>query len=458
MEILLFIACLLLISPFLGRYCYEVYAGRVTLLSPYIGWLERLIYIGAGIDPGEQMHWKRYLKALLLFECCGVLLLFSILILQPYLPWNPQLLPQVPWLVAFNTAVSYVTNTNWQSYAGETTLSYFSQMVGLTVQNFISAATGMAVGVALMRGMTSKNATAIGNFWLDLIRTILYILLPLSLVLSLLLVSQGTIQTLHPYVQATTLEGESQTIPLGPVASQVAIKQLGSNGGGFFHANSAHPFENPTRLSNFLEALSMLLLPAALPFTLGWMAKSKRRGWLLFIVMLILWGSSLITARYTENGPNPILGNRSWYEGKEQRFGMTRSILWFNTTSASANGSVNASLGSLKPLSEGIALHNMMHGEIVFGGVGVGLCGLLIFCLLAAFFGSMIIGRTPKFLVKTIEKKEMQWVMAALAAPLFVALLRGGLHDAHPPCGSSLFPRGSPCSHATFIPFHIHSS
>lgn len=289
-EILLFVACLLLISPFLGRYFYAVYTGQQMVLSQGLGWLERLMYRAARIDPEERMGWKQYLRAVLIFNGLGLILLFFIQLFQQHLPWNPQHFPGVPWFLALNTAVSYTTNTDWQFYSGESTLSYFTQMAGLTVQNFLSAATGMAVFVALARGFTSKNAATIGNFWVDLVRSVVYILLPLSLVLALCLVTQGVVQTLHPYTHAVTLEGEQQIIPVGPVASQVAIKQLGSNGGGFFHANSAHPFENPTRLSNFLQALSMMLIAAALPFTFGYMTHAYRQGWLLFLVMLSLWG------------------------------------------------------------------------------------------------------------------------------------------------------------------------
>ncbi len=349
-EILLFIACILLLAPLLGRYFQDVYLGRITVLSGALGWLERLLYRVSGIDPCEEMSWKEYAKALLIFNGLGLLLLFAIQLLQPFLPFNPQQFPQVPWGLALNTAVSYTTNTDWQSFAGgETSFSYFTDMAGLTVQNFLSAATGMTVCVALMRGFSSKNVATIGNFWVDLLRSVLYILLPLSFLLALLLITQGVVQTLHPYVTVQTLEGAPQTIPLGPAASQVAIKQLGSNGGGFFHASSAHPFENPTRFSNFLQAFSMLIIPAAFPFTFGYMTRNQRVGTMLFLVMLLFWGASLCMARLTESQTNPILGPRSWLEGKEQRLGMTRSILWFTATTASANGSVNATQGSLAP-------------------------------------------------------------------------------------------------------------
>lgn len=422
-EILLFIACLLLISPFLGRYCYDVYAGHQTLLSKGAGWLERLLYGMATIDPQEKMDWKQYLKALLLFNLFGLILLFAIQIFQYHLPWNPQHFPGVPWLLALNTAVSYVTNTDWQFYKGEATLSYFTQMAGLTVQNFLSAATGMTVFAALARGIASRSLATIGNFWVDLVRSVIYILLPLSIVLSLLLVSQGVVQTLQPYVETMTLEGKQQTIPVGPAASQVAIKQLGSNGGGFFRANSAHPFENPTRLSNFLQALSMLLIPAALPFTLGYMTKAPRVAWLLFLVMLTLWVIPLLSARIWESEPNPILGERSWLEGKEQRFGMTRSILWFNASTVSANGSVNATQGSMKPMSTSIALFNMMHGEVVFGAVGVGICGMVFYCILTSYFAGGLVGKSPAFLLKKIGKRDMQWVLVGIFGPAIVTLL-----------------------------------
>lgn len=423
MEILLFVACLLLISPFLGRYCYDIYAGHHTIISKGLGWLERLLYTLAAIDPQERMEWKQYLKALLIFNLFGLLLLFAILIFQHQLPWNPQDFPDLSWPFAVNQAVSYVTNTDWQFYANEATLSYFSQMAGLTVQNFLSAATGMTVFAALGRGFSSRSLATIGNFWVDLVRSVVYILLPLSIALSLLLVAQGVVQTLRPYVDATTLEGDKQTIAIGPAASQVAIKQLGSNGGGFFHANSAHPLENPTRLSNFLQALSMLLIPAALPFTLGYMTKAHRMSWLIFLVMLSLWGCSLLSARMWESQTNPILGVRSWLEGKEQRFGMTRSILWFNTSTVSANGSLNAVEGSLKPMSTAIALFNMMHGEVVFGAVGVGLSGMIFYCILTSYFAGGLVGKSTVFLQKKIGKRDMQWVLVGIFGPAIVTLL-----------------------------------
>lgn len=441
-EILLFVACLLLISPLLGRYFYWVYTEQESFASKGLGWLERLLYRFGNIDAAEKMGWKQYLRAVLIFNGLGLLLLFVIQLFQERLPLNPEHFPGVPWLVALNSAASYVTNTDWQFFAGENTLSYFTQMAGLSVQNFLSAATGMAVFVALARGFISKNLTTIGNFWVDLVRSVVYILLPLSIVLALCLVSQGVVQTLNPYARVVTLEGEEQTIPMGPVASQVAIKQLGSNGGGFFHANSAHPFENPTRFSNFLEALSMMLISAALPFTFGFMVNAPRQGWLLFLVMLALWGASMLSARATESEINPILGPRSWYEGKEQRFGMTRSIMWFNTTTAVANGAINAQQGSLMPLSGAISLFNMMHGEIVFGGVGVGLCGMLIYCLLTSFFAGMLVGKSPNFLLKKIGKREMQWVMMAIWFPIAITLFGTALACFIPEAIEALSSRG----------------
>lgn len=423
MEILLFVACLLLVSPFLGRYCYDVYAGHQTILFKRLGWLERLLYHFSKIDPDEKMDWKQYLKALLLFNFFGLMLLFAILVSQHHLPGNPQHFPGMPWMLALNTSISYVTNTDWQSYIGESMLSNFSRMAGLTVQNFLSAATGMAVFAAFIRGMMARSQATIGNFWVDLVRSVLYILLPLSIILSLFLVTQGVVQTLQPYIPVMTLEGEQQIIPVGPAASQVAIKQLGSNGGGFFHANSAHPFENPTRFANFIQALSMLLIPAALPFTLGHMIKAPRVAWLLFLVMLFLWGASLLSARMWEAQPSPTLGDRSWLEGKEQRFGMTRSILWFNTSSVSANGSLNASEGSLKPMSIAIALFNMMHEQAVFGAVGVGVCGMIFYCILTSFFSAGFVGKNPVFLLKKIGRRDMQWVIAGIFGPAIITLI-----------------------------------
>ncbi|PWB68889.1 potassium-transporting ATPase subunit KdpA, partial [candidate division GN15 bacterium] len=352
---------------------------------------------------------------------------YLILMFQRYLPGNPQHVSAPSWHLAFNTAVSFVTNTNWQSYAGETTVSYFAQMAALTVQNFLSAATGIAVVLALIRGITRRTTRTIGNFWVDLTRSVVYVLLPLSVILALVLVSQGVVQTLAPARTVTTVEGEKQTIPLGPAASQVAIKQLGTNGGGFFGANSAHPLENPTPLTNFVEMLAILLIPAALAITYGRMVGSRKQGWVIFGVMLVLLVGGLGAALCSETTHNSVLGLSANMEGKETRFGVANSVLWMVATTAASNGSVNAMHDSMTPLAGGIALFNIMLGEIVFGGVGSGLYGMLLFVLLTVFLAGLMVGRTPEYLGKKIEAFEMQMVILAILAPSAVILLGAGI-------------------------------
>lgn len=418
-----FIALLSLATPPLGRYIAAIFQGEATVVHRYLGWLETASYRAAKIDATKEMTWGEYTKAMLTFNGIGFAALFFILLFQRFLPLNPQGFPGVEWTLAFNTAMSFTTNTNWQSYAGESTLSYFSQMAGLGVQNFLSAATGLAVLVALMRGITRKQMQTIGNFWADVTRSIIYLLIPLSVVFALILVSQGVVQTFSPYVEATTLEGGKQVIPLGPVASQVAIKQLGTNGGGFFNANSAHPFENPTLSTNLLEALALALIPAALTHTYGKFLGSKRHGWLLFNVMLVFLAIGFAIAIYSEYQSNPILGKGSIWEGVETRFGITRSIVWVVTTTATANGSVNAMLSSLSPLAGGVALFNILLGEVIFGGIGVGLCSMIMYVLMMVFLAGVMVGRTPEYMGKKIERREMQWVVLAILGPSALVLL-----------------------------------
>ncbi len=370
-----------------------------------------------------EMNWKTYTISLLVFNFFGFLFLFLLLMFQAYLPLNPQHLPGTSWHLSLNTAVSFMTNTNWQSYSGETTLGYLVQMLGLTVQNFLSAATGMAVFVALMRGLTRKTTSDLGNFWVDLTRSVVYILLPLSIVLAILLVGQGVVQSFSPYVKATTLQGTEQIIPLGPAASQIAIKQLGTNGGGFFGANSAHPFENPTPFSNFLEMLAILLIPSALTFTYGRFAGSNRKGWTLFTVMFIFFTIALLFSLYSEYSNNPVLNIAGSMEGKETRFGVANSVLWSVATTAASNGSVNAMHDSLSPMSGMIAMFNIMLGEVIFGGVGSGLYGMIIFVILTVFISGLMVGRTPEFLGKKVEAFEVKMAMIAVLAPSLVILL-----------------------------------
>lgn len=441
-QVLFFALLLVITTPLLGGYLANVFQGKHTFVHSLFGWLERLSYRMAGIDPNREMGWKEYLKSLFAFNLFGFLALFILQLVQQWLPLNPQHFSSVSWPLAFNTAISFTTNTNWQSYAGETTLSYLTQMLGLAVQNFLSAATGAAVALALIRGIIRKESNTIGNFWADVVRTVVYLLIPLSIILALVLVQQGVVQTFSAYVDATTLENAKQTIPLGPVASQVAIKQLGTNGGGFFNANSAHPFENPTGLSNFLEMFSLLLIPAALTYVFGVMVSSKRQGWMLFWVMLAFWGGGLAIAFLSDFHKNPVLEVSPVLEGQETRFGTTNSLLWTVSTTSTANGSINAMISSLSPLAGGIAMFNIMLGELIFGGVGVGLCSMIMFILLTVFLSGLMVGRTPEYLGKKLETGEMQWVMLAILMPAALILFGAGISSIMPAALSSLGNQG----------------
>jgi K+-transporting ATPase ATPase A chain len=414
-----FFALVLVPAPFLGRYLFNAMEGRRNLLSPVLQPVERLCYRVAGIDPEREQDWQGYSLALLAFSAVSLATLFAILLLQHLLPLNPQNLPGLEWSLAFNTAVSFVTNTNWQAYSGEAQLSYFSQMLGLGVQNFVSPAVGLGVLLAFARGIARKSSRGLGNFWVDVTRAVLYVLLPLCLPLAVLLVWQGVPQTFMDYVQAKTLSGAEQTIPLGPAASQIAIKQLGTNGGGFFGVNSAHPFENPSAWSNLLEVASILLLPAALVFSFGHYVKDLRQSRAILASMLILFGVGLGLALWAEAQPNPALAalpieQGGSLEGKEARFGTVASVLWATATTAASNGSVNAMHDSFSALGGLIPLFNMMLGEIVFGGVGAGLYGMLLFVLIAVFLAGLMIGRTPQYLGKRLEAKEVRLLVATL--------------------------------------------
>lgn len=417
--LLAFFALVLVPAPFLGRYLYRAMEGQCTWLSPVLRPLERVCYKVGGVDERAEQSWQGYTLALLAFSGVSLLVLFTILLLQHQLPLNPQSLPGLEWTLALNTAVSFVTNTNWQAYSGEAALSYFSQMVGLGVQNFVSPAVGLAILVAFARGIARKSSSGIGNFWVDLTRAVLYGLLPLCLVLALLLVWQGVPQTFMDYVQAKTLTGADQTIPLGPAASQIAIKQLGTNGGGFFGVNSAHPFENPTAWSNLLEVVSILLIPAALVFTFGHYVKDLRQSRAILASMLLLFVVGLSVTLWAEYQPNPALAalpieQTGSLEGKEARFGSTASALWAVATTAASNGSVNAMHDSFSAIGGLVPLFNMQLGEIVFGGVGAGLYGMLLFVLIAVFLAGLMIGRTPEYLGKKLEAREVRLLVATL--------------------------------------------
>jgi len=425
-ELIAYFALLLGLTPVLGIYLARVFLEQPVFLSRLVNPLERIIYRLSFIDPKEEMPWKKYAMSLVIFSLGGFISLFLLLIGQSLLPLNPQAFNNLSWALAFNTAISFVTNTNWQAYSGESTLSYFSQMVGLSVQNFLSAAAGMAVMLAFFRGLTRSKSKVIGNFWVDLVRSILYVLLPLSLILALLLVSQGVMQNWSPYITATTLEGDTQTIPMGPAASQIAIKQLGTNGGGYFGSNSAHTLENPTGLANFLQALAILLLPSALVYCFGLMTGARQHALLIYLLMLGLMLSSLTISWWSETLPNQSLGIIGSLEGKELRIGSNNSILWAIITTATSNGSVNAMLDSLSPLAGGLALVQILLGEVVFGGVGSGLYGMILFVMLTVFLAGLMVGRTPEYFGKKIEVIEIQMVLVGLILPSMVVLIGAG--------------------------------
>lgn len=429
-QLIFYMTILLLLAKPLGAHMAKVYQGERIFLDRVLGPVERFIYRLSGIDPRAEMDWKVYAVAMLLFNLLGLIVVYLLQRLQGALPLNPQGLGAVTPDSSWNTAVSFASNTNWQSYSGETTMSYLTQMLGLTVQNFVSAATGMAVLVAFIRGIARHTTKDIGNFWVDLTRTVLYILLPLSLVLALALVSQGVVQTFNPY-QVT----ESQTLALGPAASQVAIKQLGTNGGGFFNVNAAHPFENPTPFSNLLEMLSILLIPAALCYTFGKMVGDTRQGWALLTVMTIIFVALLGVAVWSEHSGNPAFtslgidqtqtnsnpgGNM---DGKEVRFGVANSALWAVATTAASNGSVNSMHDSFMPLGGLVPMWMMQLGEIIYGGVGSGLYGMLAFVIIAVFISGLMVGRTPEYLGKKIEAYEMKMASIMILIPVTVVLM-----------------------------------
>ena len=429
-QIVFYMTILLLLAKPLGAYMAKVYQGERVFLDHVLSPVERFVYRLSSIDPHAEMDWKIYAVAMLTFNLLGLITVYLLQRLQGMLPLNPQGLGAVTPNSSWNTAVSFASNTNWQGYGGETTMSYLTQMLGMTVQNFVSAATGMAVLVAFIRGIVRHTSRSLGNFWVDLTRTVLYILLPLSLVLALALVSQGVVQTFHPY-QVT----ETQTIALGPAASQIAIKQLGTNGGGFFNVNSSHPFENPTPLSNLLEMLSILLIPAALCYTFGKMVGDTRQGWALLAVMTIIFAVLLGVAVWSEQSGNPAFtalgidqtqtninpgGNM---EGKEVRFGIVNSALWAVATTAASNGSVNSMHDSYMPLGGLASMWMMQLGEIVYGGVGSGLYGMLAFVIIAVFISGLMVGRTPEYLGKKIETYEMKMASLMILIPVFVVLV-----------------------------------
>jgi K+-transporting ATPase ATPase A chain len=457
-QIGVYVAALVVLSVPLGLYMARVYTGEATFARRVLGPAERLFYRAAGIRADEEMPWPRYAACLLAMNGLGALVVYALARSQASLPLNPDALGAVSPEVAFNTAVSFATNTDWQAYGGETTLSYLTQMIGLTVQGFLSAATGMAVLVALVRGFTRKHASGIGSFWVDITRSTLYVLLPLSLVLAVLLVAEGVVQTFSGHATARLLEGTvngagdtitQQLIARGPAASQIAIKQLGTNGGGFFNANSAHPLENPTAVSGFLELLAILLVPAALCFTFGALVKDARQGRALFAAMLVIFVPLAVACVLAEQQAHPALAALSVdasagnMEGKEVRFGITGSALWAVATTAASNGSVNAMLDSFTPLGGGIPMWLMQLGEVVFGGAGSGLYGMLMYALVAVFLSGLMIGRTPEYLGKKIEAFEMKMAALVILIPSAAVLVGTALACTVPAGAAALGNEGA---------------
>jgi K+-transporting ATPase ATPase A chain len=479
LQVALYVAVLVALAKPLGIFMADVYEGRRTFLSPILRPVERLIYRVARIDEQGEVDWKRYTVGVLLFNFVGVVVVYLLQRLQGVLPLNPAGMPAVSPDSSFNTAVSFATNTNWQGYVGEATLSYLTQMLGLGVQNFVSAASGMAVLVALIRGFARRQAKTIGSFWVDLTRSTIYILLPLSLLLAVVLMSQGVVQTFAPYktvelVDPVTVDmpvkndaGEpvldaagkpvtestvvkEQTLPLGPAASQVAIKQLGTNGGGFFNVNSAHPYENPTPLSNFFEVLAILLISGGLCYTFGRMVKDTRQGWAVLAAMLVIFVPLVVAAVTAEQTGNPRLaalgldqsasdlqagGNM---EGKETRFGITNSALWAVATTSASNGSVNSMHDSFTPLGGLIPMWLMQLGEVVFGGVGSGLYGMLMFAIVAVFIAGLMVGRTPEYLGKKLESFEIKMASLAILVPPALVLIGAAIASVSPVGVSSI--------------------
>lgn len=484
MQIVLFLIVLTALVKPLGSFMAKVFQGERTFLTPVLGPVERGIYRLCGIDAGSESSWKRYALSVLLFSLIGFLVVYVIQLAQGVLPLNPQGFAGVEAKSAFNTAVSFASNTNWQGYGGESTMSYFTQMIALNVQNFLSAASGMAVLVALIRGFARRQASQIGNFYVDMTRSTLYVLLPLSLLLALALVSQGVVQNFSAYktvqlVEPVTIQTPvkdasgtavvdaagnavteaqtitEQTIPLGPAASQIAIKQLGTNGGGFFNVNSAHPLENPTPLANFLEVLAILLIPAALCYTFGRMVNDTRQGWAVFAAMMVIFIPLTFAVFGAEQAGNPRLdtlgvdqtvsathsgGNM---EGKEARFGIANSALWASVTTAASNGSVNSMHDSYTPLGGMVPMWLMQLGEVVFGGAGSGLYGMLMFAIVAVFIGGLMVGRTPEYLGKKIEAYEVKMASLVLLLPCMVVLIGTAIASAIPAGTSSVANPGA---------------
>jgi len=444
LQIAIFLGLILVCAKPLGAYMARVFEGQRTLIHPVLRWLEVLTYKAVGVKEDTEQRWTHYAASLLSFSVFAFLFTYGLQRLQGILPFNPQHFgaAQIPPDLAFNTSVSFTTNTNWQAYGGESTLSYFVQMAGLTVQNFLSAAAGISVAVALIRGFARQEKKTIGNFWVDVTRATVYVLLPLSIVGGLLFVSQGVVQNLNPYTDVTTVEGAKQVIAQGPVASQEVIKQLGTNGGGFFNANSAHPFENPTPFSNLEQMFLIFLIPGALTYTFGKMVGDTRQGWAILAAFSVMFLIGVFVCYYFEQAGNPILANLGLQtdatsgqaggnmEGKEVRFGIANSALFTTVTTDASCGAVNAMHDSYTPIGGLVPMFNMMTGEVIFGGTGAGLYGILLYCILAVFIAGLMVGRTPEYLGKKIEQKEVKMAMLAVIATAFSILVLSALSAA----------------------------
>jgi potassium-transporting ATPase potassium-binding subunit len=452
-QIGLFFLVIIALTKPLGSYMFRVFEGDTQPLPRVFGPLERHLYRLSGVDPRREQGWKTYTASMLVFSALGMLVTYAIERLQHVLPLNPQHLPAVPADLALNTAASFTTNTNWQNYGGESVMSYLTQMAGLAWHNFTSAAVGLGVALALARGLTRRNAPGaprtLGNFWVDLVRSIVYVLLPLSIVGTIVLVALGVPQTFSAYREVTTVEGLKQLVTLGPVASQEVIKELGTNGGGFFNANSAHPFENPTPFTNFFEMVLIFAIPAAITYTYGKMARDTRQGWAIFAAMSVLFLAGVGVAYHAESGKNPAIASLAVdhrpgnMEGKEVRFGIANSALWATITTDTSCGAVNAMHDSFTPLGGMIPLINMKLGEVAFGGVGAGLYGMLVMVVLTVFIAGLMVGRTPEYLGKKIEAKEMKLAMLyVLVFPIVILTLSSWAAVA--PYGTSQLNNGGP--------------
>lgn len=441
-EISVFFTILVILTPLLGKFCARILNGGNPAILSFLKPFENGIYRFSGVDEKHDMSWREYTKSILVFSGIGIFAVTMIQIFQDKLPLNPQGSGSVPLGIALNTAISYVTNTNWQAYPGETSMSYLTQAIGLTVQNFVSAATGIAVMAALARGIVQRQCNLLGNLWVDLVRITLYILLPISFIVAILLLSQGVIQNISPYIHAKPLDGVEQTLPMGPVASQVAIKQLGTNGGGFFGVNSAHPFENPTPFSNFIECLSILLLPSSLVYSFGILVKNRSHGISLLTAMYAVFLSVLAISLFFEFHQNPALYDSPFLEGKEVRFGIMSSVLWEVSTTSASNGSVNCMHSSSSPITGGLAMFNIMLGEVIFGGVGCGVYGIVLFSILTVFIAGLMVGRTPEYLGKKIDIRDIMPAIIGVLIPCAVVLLFSALAILVKPGLSSLVNNG----------------